>query len=368
MKCTWLVAISVLGVPACQRGGIDVSEVVELSELGASVEFGAEEGGSPDAVLHWAMDAVFLGDTVAVLDRSAPFVRYFDRRGAFLGSAVAEGGGPGEARFPIALDRLGGNVIVTERDVISVIEPSGRMRHQFRSTGGAFRGAVACGVRLYLLKAKRIPEFHPKGEIASFPLAVAISEGPDASPVTVLELDTLRASSRVAHPLFAHVYRDTLLIYTEEAHNPRLVAIDCHGNSSQSLPLDSLGRPEWIETMGNGWGLHPPDPPHPAGVARHPLGTIWAVRAVDATGNKVDSVTNVILTSAYTHNAASVALRGWLELVDLDTAGFSLWLKDDEDRGSSVLIIETPALIRAMQRSGISPASGGRRHPSKSGV
>lgn len=312
---------------------------VSLEDIGILAQF----GDSSDAVLgilDRPEDAVFLDNAIAVLDRSDPYVRVFDLRGKYITSLVPDGGGPGEAHGPVAIEAFGSHgLLIAEPKRLSVLDSVGRWVRGFGPWAGMFRGAVAsCRRELIALHTAK-DEAYPHAALTKLKL----DESP---PDLLLTLDTIRGFSRRPHPFFAEVDDGHVVLYTEEARLPRLLQLDCDTGDTTSIALNELGAPQWWESGGGGgWNLHPPEPPYPAGVGITPLGVVWAVQELDTVDTKVDSLTRVSWVAAGTPDRNTVMLLGWLDLVDTNSDGLMLWIRHG-DYGSQVIVVDSDSLSK----------------------
>ena len=319
---------------------------VTLADLGVQAEFGSEypRGDTGLAVLQRVSDGVIIGDSIALLDVAAPYVRIFDSSGKFVRAIVQHGEGPGEAKTPLSLEGHGErDLLLTQPKQLSVIDLNGAVRRSVPSPAGVMRGAAGCGERLIILHTSR-DGFSPQG---------ALTVLDDSVPTTLVMLDTLRGSTHGEHPAYFGSTERALAVYTEETRRPRLLQIDCATSRLQGVRIDSVGPPEWWEAgPGGQWALHPSQPPFPAGVARLAEGIVWATQAVRSASTGSDSVTVIDLISSDAPRRRLI-LRGWYELLDSDRSGRMLWAMQDDDRGDRALIIEASALVKALRDYGM---------------
>lgn len=136
--------------------GLHHSNIDDLFD-GAARTIGLELGLEPSAdslrVFGRIRDATFVGrDHIAVLDRSPPFLRIFDRRGKIVAAYLPEGRGPGEARMPYALSgNDSGQVVVLHDRRVSLFHlgagfiDSFRLEHTAQDIGRGCSGWTIYG-------------------------------------------------------------------------------------------------------------------------------------------------------------------------------------------------------------------------------
>ncbi|HEU0076716.1 MAG TPA: hypothetical protein VFQ76_03645, partial [Longimicrobiaceae bacterium] len=98
----------------------------------ATIGLGAEEGAA-EAVIASVVAARLTGSGshVVVLDLFPPFVKVYDREGRLRSAFLGKGGGPTEARRPVALATAGDSlVLVADGRRISVFDLDGKLRDQ----------------------------------------------------------------------------------------------------------------------------------------------------------------------------------------------------------------------------------------------
>jgi hypothetical protein len=114
------------------------------------LQIGLDEHAPRDATLGRIVAARLTngGSHVVVLDFVAPYIKVFDSDGRFVRAFVAEGGGPGEARFPTAIGTAGDSLVLladaTRR--ITVFGLDGVLRTQIPDPGFPVLAAIGfCG-------------------------------------------------------------------------------------------------------------------------------------------------------------------------------------------------------------------------------
>jgi hypothetical protein len=342
------VAVTMVAAAACATEQSEQLQVVALEELGIEYVAGADETGPADAVLDHLVDAAILGDTLAVLDASAPFVKLFDPSGRFVGTRVNRGEGPGEASRPIAIGRAGPRyLLVTEPKWMMLIDldsiGDAGMQSRVGRDDRVFRGsAVGCGGELFTLLTTN--GFEQPG-------AVTVGRNLAGPADTLSRLAPIRANSQMAHPLFMDAGEDAVVFYTEEVDGNRLLTIDCGTRTTTDIAVDSLGTQQWYEETQTGFSLHPWEPPHPAGVAVTSDGILWAAQVVDVDGETQDSLTMVSLVRNGAGTRRAIALRGWYQLLDSHPDG--RLVLGTHRPVSSVAVIRTETLLDVIRERGI---------------
>lgn len=209
-------------------------ELPTLADIGIEAEFGLREQDGPEAVLHKPLDAAFLGDGVAVLDASAPWLRVFDRQGRIVRGLVSEGEGPGEAVRPMSLSSTAdGGVLLTHSRGIILLDNNGDLVRAIRR-GFRARGVVeACGGALMALvedfelpRSTAIVRIRPDGQVLD----------------TVRVLTPVRPDGRNYHPWFVDPSRDRLLVYAENEDRDHLLELTCNGDLLREIQIDSSDR------------------------------------------------------------------------------------------------------------------------------
>lgn len=186
LVCLGLYAAALSGLlNSCdhvQRENDDLP-TLSLEQLNPAAEIGADPTGGPFATVGYVQDAVFIEDRIAVLDRSPPYVRLFSREGVFLGGIVREGDGPGEATWPLSLDRAGhGALLLTEERQVSAIGLDGQLVDRIGDGRSVFRGgATACGNRTFVLATHAV-----ETETGLGPGAIVVSSSPAADRKSVV--------------------------------------------------------------------------------------------------------------------------------------------------------------------------------------
>jgi hypothetical protein len=131
--------------------------------------------GSDDATPEYHFDRIrgirrLTDGTIVVADGRDNELRYFDRRGAFVGRVGRPGAGPGEFRYLTSILRLEGDSILTFDQVlwrISVFAPSRLLAREVSLTPIAasleFVALLPDGRHLLANRASLIPEARPDG-------------------------------------------------------------------------------------------------------------------------------------------------------------------------------------------------------------
>jgi hypothetical protein len=279
----------------------------------ARVALGAGEVPTDEAVFQKPLDAVYWGDTIAVLDAASPWIRLFTVQGDFLGSVGARGEGPGEAEWPWGIS-LAGDTLLT------LIHSRG---WEYFDRGGNVMGTVrptdpitglldVCGRSLGFIvpNDRRSPAF----------LALLEEDGTIADTVTVV--GATRGRSRIYHAPMSASFGDGALFYNEGVgEGGALLTIDCAGRLVGSRPLpDSLGQGESIRPRPDGrpgMAIVGPEWPTPAGLAKAGPHYYWATHGIF----EGDSVT--ILTRLGDDAGVSEVreVHGWYTLLDGSLSG-----------------------------------------------
>jgi hypothetical protein len=288
-------------------------EALALEEIGVVSTLSAAEGADPRSLLQKPLDAAFVGEHVAILDASAPWIRVFDRRGRLVRAIAGEGEGPAEALRPYTLSgAANGDLLLTHSLGVTRFDEQGAVVHAMRG-GLRARGAVeACGGQhAVLLVDSELPR-----SAAVVRLRLNGGELRD----TIAVLSPVRSSGRNYHPWFVEATADRLLFYSEEERAGRLLEIACDGRGMSELPVDSLGRGELIEGLDSGDGsrrisVRGPLPPFPAGLATVRGRILWAARVVEGT----DSLT--VITALEDGGGRRLRIKGWYQLLDADETG-----------------------------------------------
>ena len=126
------VAIICFTVAACLEPAgspelaLDSATVIWPSEH--LVEIGRQIDGAPGETFTEIIDASLTpdGQRVVVLDAAPPFLRFFDRQGSLVGTAVPEGDGPGESRRPHAIAVRDSTVLVLGAGRVTIVNFDGR--------------------------------------------------------------------------------------------------------------------------------------------------------------------------------------------------------------------------------------------------
>jgi len=198
------------GVPPPEEV-IDLTRPISLEEAGLIRQIGTSEAGGRDAVLGRPIDAAFVGEHIAVVDGSAPWVRVFAHDGSFVRSLVREGQGPGEARTPrgvVASDA--GGILFAHAAGIDGFSVDGVLERTVRLEDGYLAGAVEwCNGRVAAMVKYGGARDTSRGMIAEIGEDGAIGD-------TVLVLPAMRVNSMFHYPLFAAGTDDGILLFPEE--------------------------------------------------------------------------------------------------------------------------------------------------------
>lgn len=306
----WLVLFT---LSACDSMPLPESAAlpVTLVEIGILEEIGIREQSEPLALFHFVNDAAFVGNRLAVLDESPPFVRFFGHGGDYLGSGVIQGDGPGEARRPLAISSWGdSSLIVSEAHRTHLITNRGEPIGSEANAGRFIRGSArVCSDRLARLVMAR-GAFEPPGAVT---LGYGLTgRGED----TVATLGSIRSNGRRSHPVFVANRDSSFVMYSEEVDRSRLLEVHCKDASVHFLPVDSLGPQERFEMHDDGTqSLHPAAPPLPAGLATIANRTVWGVQQIATLRNRQDSVTVFTLIGDGS-SARHLAVHGWFQILD----------------------------------------------------
>lgn len=355
LKCLSVPVAAMVAAAACATEQSEQLPVVALEDLGVEYVAGADEAGPAESVLRLVLDAAILGDTLAVLDASPPYVKLYDGGGRFVGTRVNRGEGPGEASRPIAIGREGPRgLLVTEPKWAMLIDldsiGDGGMRGRVGGDDRVFRGSlVGCAGEVFTLLTTN--GFEQPG-------AVTVARDLTATADTLSRLGPIRANSQLAQSLFMDAREDAVAFYTEEVGVYRLRIIDCRTRTTSDIAIDSLGTQQWYEQTQTGFSLHPWEPPHPAGVALTSAGILWATQVVEVHGETQDSLTIVSLVRNGADTRRTLALRGWYQLLDNHPDGrLALGIRQPV---SSVAVIRTETLLDAIRERGTDRPVGGQ--------
>lgn len=278
---------------------------VNVEEV-AQVTLGNNGTGMGEAEFQKPLDATFWGDTIAVLDAAAPWIRLFASDGTFLRGFGGKGEGPGEAEWPWGLSLLGDTLITLLHS---------RGWDQFTASGtvvGTIRPADRVTGLIELCEYGTVGFVVPPGTRNPAFLARMGMDG--AVLDTVAVVGSTRGLSRNHHAFMAASSPNNAMIYNE-GNGPEgaLLEIDCRGQivGSHTLP-DSLGQGESMRPVSDGrFAVAPPELPVPAGLAVVGSHTYWATRYV----LEGDSVT-VITRLGAVDGQQKRELDGWYTLLD----------------------------------------------------
>ena len=244
---------------------------ISIASLNPVLVVGLDEQDSLTSFTR-VQDAAFVGEGIAVLDLSPPFLRVFDQSGRLTASLVPEGKGPGEARRPSGVAPFDSGYLVTEIGRVSHIDASGRLLSSFAAPGQRVRGAVVSCEDEALLLTTPVAEVDGPGAILRYRRGAEAAE-------TLMTIDSVRANSREVHPMFGTRESGVVSLYPEdvkaaadfscmtaqEAKSPssRSIAwVARSGGRSASLagtcfiPRKRLGRPEWRSLMAISYGRY----------------------------------------------------------------------------------------------------------------
>lgn len=127
---------------------IAASAHVTLEEIGVLASYGLRNRDRVQwAASTGALDAAFVGDRVAVLAPSAPWVRIYDANDSLVATALPDGTGPGRAERTYSLFSSSGHLIVAHRHGLERGPSRSEEPHSVRSAAPRLRGA-AVDVRL----------------------------------------------------------------------------------------------------------------------------------------------------------------------------------------------------------------------------
>jgi hypothetical protein len=347
MGSLWVIGALAFLVSGC-REDLPAAHfaIIPIQEIGIEYEVGSRESVPVDAVLRRIVDAALIGDTLAVLDASPPFVKMFDSGGEFAGNRVGKGDGPGEGTRPIAIGRAGPrSFIITEHKSLTLISldavDNGGVIENTDFDDRVFRGgAIGCGNYSFSLITTNGFE-QPGALIAARTL--------DGTADTLSRLGPIRANSVLAQPLFIDATDEAVAFYTEEAGVPRLQVVHCDNWSIVDLAIDSLGRQQWYEPTATGFSLHPSEPPRPAGLAVTPAGVLWATQVLAGAAG-ADSLTLISLLEADADVQRMIAVPGWFQLLDSDARGrLVIGIQEPVPR---VIVVRREGLIDLIQERG----------------
>jgi hypothetical protein len=194
------------------------------------------------------------GERFVVLDRYPPFVRVYGADGRLQAAFVNEGGGPGEARNPLAL-AVSGDSLVALVDVqrLSLFSIEGEFLSSTRLSGGFPAGiAVACGKWVVYSLA-------PLGGVFQAQLIETNLRLGELS-VSLLPGDSVVAPRMGGFHLVGS--KDKLVVRHDLIADPLLLARAC----------DSSTHSEWEVLPGSSW-LYPLTRPGDGMVFASPLGS-----------------------------------------------------------------------------------------------
>jgi hypothetical protein len=345
---------------------------VTLDDLDVQASFGTVGRGTQLGVaLDRVLDAVFLGDRVAVLNNRPPWVRIYDAEGRLLNAAVGRGRGIGQTQRPFAISATaGGGLLLTHERGLEWLDADGALVRSLPLMDPALRmheqpfqllGAVeACGGDLVLQLENR----------RAVPPTVALVRARPSGELmdTLAVFPATRLESRIYHPWLVDAGPESLLTYTEEADVDRLLNVACDGGRATAIPVDPVGAGVSVTPMegGSGFTVSPARGPYPAGLVRLGDRGVWATRIFQPREDGGRDSLTVIASLEEGRPQRQVALQGWFQLLDAAPNGSLLlgnsWpLNLNWEYGSSwggppaVVRIDGNGLLELIDRLGLSP-------------
>ncbi len=325
----------------------------EYAPLPVVLEFGHRMDDGGEALLFQPLDAAFLGDTLAVLDRIPPWIRLYDSSGDFIEARVPRGDGPGELRAAYGLSSMsGGHLLVTHPRGVLVLSANGESITNLAVQGLWLRGAAeGCEEGVWGF-ASPIGESDGRGVVGRL-------NGSSAGFDEILKLGQRRltASTRRDSP-FLNGDHGGVLLFTEEVENPRIVRIDCEGMITEQVGVPQLGAPEvMFQTDEPGrFGISRATAPLPAGFADTKAGLLWVSLELESRPDGgADSVTVFrILEPPGSVSRRMLRVKGWFVLHDQNRAGHLL-MSDSYAMIPRMVLVDAKRLLAQMD----SDAGGG---------
>jgi hypothetical protein len=350
------VALALFVLAGCDDGerasAPDGMDVVSLAELGWEAEFGLADPGNPLALLNRVRDAVVVQDEILILDGSPPWVRVFDRSGAFVRSMVLAGDGPGEARNPLSITGTGTDeFLLGEATRITRFDREGNHLQTAPLYDYLVRGALSvCDDAVITLARAR-------GESATPPGLLLRLSGNGVLLDTLVVLDPMREQVAPAvHPAFLSSRGRDLLVYSEEAERDRLLTVDCDDGELQTILLPPLGTPgrwgPYPEPDGPGIAQYPAGPPLPAGALPVGDSVLWAAQVV-VEAPEPDSLTVLSLLARDGTEVGRLVVQGWIMLLDgTEDGAILIRARDPVDRVLLVRLSRVLAILSDPERVG----------------
>jgi hypothetical protein len=307
-------------IPAAASAQSPPVSRVTLEDIGVLGSFGLRDRSAVQwSALTGALDAAFVGNRVAVLNATAPWIRIYDATDSLVATAMPNGIGPGQTRAYSISSTPSGDLWVSHRRGIERISGEGASLGSLPGDwpdAQVIGAAEACGGDPVLL-VERMPDFDgtsPGTSITATTTLVRMRLDEEVRD-TLASFAATHLEPRSHHPWLVDVREDRLLVYTEESAAERLGEITCDGDVLRQTPVDAVSHARAVRTA-EGMSVRVPGPPFAAGLVRLDETVLWATREVVSE----DSVTVV---TALEDGAPSrrLEIEGWFKLFDVAPDG-----------------------------------------------